>query len=415
MQKVFLIGWKDLTLAFRDRAALVLMLAAPFILTLGLGFVTGRFSGNNSGLSNIPLVLVNQDGGQLGNELVALFQSKDLADLVKPVLLTDPAQARQQVDANQASAAIIIPAGFTKDVFSAAPIPNPVPALIEVYANPGAPTSVGVIQTILDGFLSRVEVGRTAGEVIASQLMQVGLAQMQNALLIGSQAGLELGSAAPSSQAIAVNRTASNGKTVQFDVLAYLAPGMAFMFLMYTVSYGGRSLLAERALGTLPRLLVSPTSSAQVLGGKVFGIFLIGAAQMLILITASQLLFQLNWGDMLGVVVLVVAAVLAAVGWGMLITSLAKTPGQVSAVGTAIMLTFGVLSGTFIDLGSMPAWFQVVSKITPNAWGLEGFTTLALGGTLADILGSVAALLIMAMVLFSAAVVIFNRRGTVQP
>jgi ABC-2 type transport system permease protein len=98
-----------------------------------------------------------------------------------------------------------------------------------------------------------------------------------------------------------------------------------------------------------------------------------------------------------------------------LITSLAKTPGQVGAVGTAIMLTFGILGGTFIDLGSMPAWFQVVSKITPNAWGLDGFTTLAMGGTLGDILGPVAALLIMGAVLFTAAVLIFNRRGIGQP
>ncbi|MCK7526881.1 MAG: ABC transporter permease [Ignavibacteriales bacterium] len=52
-------------------------------------------------------------------------------------------------------------------------------------------------------------------------------------------------------------------------MLAYMAPGMALMFLMYTVSYGGRSILAERAQGTLPRLLVSPTSTAQMLGGKV--------------------------------------------------------------------------------------------------------------------------------------------------
>ena len=218
MKKVFLIGWKDLTLAFRDRAALVLMLAAPFILTLGLGFVTGRFSGNNSGLSNIPIVLVNQDGGQLGNELVALYQSKDLANLVKPVLLTDPVQARQQVDANQAAAAIIIPAGFTKDVFSAAPLSNQTPVLIVVYANPGSPTSVGVVKTILDGFLSRVEVGRTAGMVVASELIQKGLATSQGALSQANQAGLELGSAAQNSQAITVNSTAPNGKTIQFDV-----------------------------------------------------------------------------------------------------------------------------------------------------------------------------------------------------
>ena len=43
MKKIFLIGWKDVNLAFRDRAALMLMLLAPFLLTLGLGFVTGAF------------------------------------------------------------------------------------------------------------------------------------------------------------------------------------------------------------------------------------------------------------------------------------------------------------------------------------------------------------------------------------
>ena len=52
MRKLFLIALKDLRLIFRDRSALVLMLLAPFLLTIGLGFVTGRFSGsNNTGIS----------------------------------------------------------------------------------------------------------------------------------------------------------------------------------------------------------------------------------------------------------------------------------------------------------------------------------------------------------------------------
>ena len=42
MRKILLIGWKDVILAFRDRAALILMLAAPFVLTVGLGAVTGH-------------------------------------------------------------------------------------------------------------------------------------------------------------------------------------------------------------------------------------------------------------------------------------------------------------------------------------------------------------------------------------
>ncbi|MBK8419417.1 hypothetical protein [Candidatus Villigracilis saccharophilus] len=95
MLKTFLIGIKDLRLAFRDRAALILMLAAPFVLTLGLGLVTGRFSGNNnSGLSDIPVIIVNLDNEQLGNALADVFTSAELADLMEPSASSDPEAAR---------------------------------------------------------------------------------------------------------------------------------------------------------------------------------------------------------------------------------------------------------------------------------------------------------------------------------
>ena len=42
MKKALLIGLKDLIIVARDRTALLLMLAAPFALALGLGLVTGR-------------------------------------------------------------------------------------------------------------------------------------------------------------------------------------------------------------------------------------------------------------------------------------------------------------------------------------------------------------------------------------
>jgi ABC-2 type transport system permease protein len=190
---------------------------------------------------------------------------------------------------------------------------------------------------------------------------------------------------------------------------------MALMFLMYTATNGGRTFLAERARGTLPRLLVAPNHSWQVLGGKVFGTYLTGVAQMLVLVLASSLLFGLNWGHPLGVLALVLAAVAGAVGWGVLITALAKTPGQVSAVGSALMLTFGILGGSFISLDYMPRWFTVLSKITPNAWGIEGFTNLALGGGPAVVLGPVLGLVVMGAALFSISALILSRRGIAQP
>ena len=416
MKKLFLIGLKDLKIAFRDRAALILMLLAPFLLTLGLGAVSGRFSGgSSSGISHIPVVLVNQDGGKLGTELVTLFQSDALKDLVDPTVSDDPAAARTQVDENQADAVIVIPEGFTDSIIPA-PGQTSVGAVvaIEVYTNPTTPTGAGVIKTIVDGFLSQVEVGRVGGEVAVTQLLQSGLIRPQDIQAAGLAAGTSAAGAASQSTAIVLRNLTGNGAAVPFDVLALLAPGMALMFLMYTVSYGGRTLLTERNQGTLPRLLVSPTGSAQILGGKMIGIYLTGAAQMFILILGTTLMFQLQWGDAQAVVVLVLAAVFGAAGWGMLVTALAKTPGQVTTVGSALMLIFGILGGTFINTDQMPAWFQAVSKITPNAWGIQGFTTLALGGGLQDIFTPILSLLVMGAVLFAIAVVLINRRGLTQ-
>src|SRR5262245_48356816 len=116
MKKLFLIGIKDLKLIFRDRAALIFMLLAPFLLTIGMGFVTGRFSGSSSGLSDIPVVIVNLDKEQLGNALADVFFSQELAELMEPTVSFDPEAARRFIDDDQAAAAIIIPAGFTRSI-----------------------------------------------------------------------------------------------------------------------------------------------------------------------------------------------------------------------------------------------------------------------------------------------------------
>jgi len=412
MKKIFLIGLKDLKLAFRDRAALMLMLAAPFLLTLGMGFVTGRLGGSSagSGLSEIPVVIVNQDDGEAAQALVDLFQSDELAGLVSPTQLTDPAAARRAIDADQGTAAVIIPAGFTQSVVT----PGASPVQVELYTNPTRPTSAGVIESILAEYNRRIVEHRLAVEVTVTQLVKhemVPVAEVEP--LVGQLTEREAAGGAPE-LAIRLETVSGGLEPVEFDILAFLAPGMALMFLMFTVSNGGRTLLAERSGGTLPRLLVAPLNTAQVLGGKVFGIFLTGVAQMSILIGGSALLFGLNWGSPLEVIVLVLAAVTGAVGWGMIITALARTQGQAATVGSAVMLIFGILGGGFTGLGVSGSLIQALGKITPNYWGLEGFAILATGGSLADLVEPVAALLVMGALLFAAAVVIITRRGLAQ-
>ena len=98
----------------------------------------------------------------------------------------------------------------------------------------------------------------------------------------------------------------------------------------------------------------------------------------------------------------------------MLITAVARTPGQVASLGSALMLIFGILGGSFINLEQMPPYIRVISSITPNAWGLDGFSTLALGGTLADLGKPILALVLMGALLFAVSTVIFSRTNIMK-
>ena len=193
-----------------------------------------------------------------------------------------------------------------------------------------------------------------------------------------------------------------------------MAPGMALMFLMFTVTYGGRSLLAERTQGTLPRLLVTPTAISQILGGKVLGIFLTGTAQMATLIGASFLFFPFDVGRPAGRYRAGAGGGVRCHRWGLLLTSISRTQAQVANMGTALMLIFSILGGSFFDLANLPDSVQMVSRLTPNRWGMDGSSILALGGGLGDLGPTLLGLLSMGIVLFGVGVLVFNRSAILQ-
>lgn len=407
LRQLFLIALKDLRLIFRDRSALILMLLAPFALTIGMGAITGQFSsGVSSVFSDVPVFIVNHDEGEFGQLLVDTFNSPELADLLAPQLLADETAARARVDADEAAALIIIPSGFSASFTAEGAAGN---APIIFYENPTRSNGASLLRSVLDQFISRLETGRIASEVITSQMVASGRLSPQEAPAFAGQAW-QLPQA-QSAGAITVKTNLSAEEALTFNVLAYIAPGMVAMFLMYTVTYGAHSLLSEQRNGTLQRMLVAPVSSAQVLGGKFTGIYLTAVAQMAIVIGGTSLLFGLQWGDALGAVLLILAAAFGATGWGVLMAALFKTPAQISISGTVIMLLFSVLGGSFFDLTMLPDWVSVLNKITPNAWMIEGFHILALGGRLPSISSHLLGLMLMGLILFALGALLIARRG----
>jgi ABC-2 type transport system permease protein len=332
---------------------------------------------------------------------------------VAPEALADADAARDRVADGQASAAVIIPPGFSDsflpDMASGA---MPAAVAVQVVADPGAPIGAAVVRGIVEEFTARVDTGVAGVRLALTGLATSGAVPPSELAAIGQQMGEGLGSdTTAAASLIRVNRVSATAEAGDdFNPLAYFAPAMALLFLMYAVTLGARTLLAERREGTLARILAAPVSAGQVLGGKVGGIFLGGFLQLGALILLTTLLFQLDWGNPLRVLLLVVAAALAATGWGLLIASLAANAGQITSLGMALTLLFGILGGSFVPLNDAWPALDWLSRITPNRWALDGFVALAAGDPPAAVFAPIAALLVMAVVLFAVAALIFRRR-----
>ena len=414
MNKILTIMWKDVNVLFRDWATVALIIAGPLVLALGLGLVTGGFGPADAPtIGRISVLVVDQDGGQFAAALSDLLQSDDLNDLIAAETLADADAARARVADGEAAAAVIIPPGFS-DSF----VPDmttgrlPTAVAVAVVGDPGAPIGAAVVRGIVEEFTARVDTGVAGVRLGLTALATSGAVPPSELAAIGQRMGEQMsGDMTAAAAIIRVNRvSAATGAGDGFNPLAYFAPAMALLFLMYAVTLGARTLLAERREGTLARVLAAPVTSGQVLGGKVGGIFLGGFLQLGALILLTSLLFQLNWGNPLSVLLLIVAAALAATGWGLLIAAAAANAGQVSSLGMALTLLFGILGGSFVPLADAWPALDLLSRITPNRWALDGFIALAAGEPAAAVFVPIAALLVMAAVLFAVAALVFRRR-----
>jgi ABC-2 type transport system permease protein len=133
---------------------------------------------------------------------------------------------------------------------------------------------------------------------------------------------------------------------------------------------------------------------------------------MTVLVVATSLLMDASWGAPLGVALLVVAGVLAAVGIMGLVAAITKTPEGAGNLGSIIAVILGMLGGTFFPIGATGGVLSALTYITPHAWFLRGLADLSSDAPWTAALPAAGAIMMFAVVTGLLAWLLLRRRLT---
>ena len=375
MRAAWLICAKDLKARLRDRSALLIGIVVPLALAFIFNVI---FSGVSGSSGVISLGVVDADHGAASQAFTQqVLPAVNRSGLITIRTEASAARARALAAAGTLDAVIVIPAGFSARVQAGQP------ASMQVIGNVDAGISAQVARSITQAYAAELNRVRLSVATVVASRNGAGDPQA-----LGAQA-------AATATPVAVSDVSA--QTKQLDTKSFFAAGMAVFFLFFTVQFGVTSLLEERSEGTLARLLAAPIGRGSILGGKLLVSFLLGVISMAVLVVATSLLFGAHWGNPLGVAVLIVAAIAAAMGIMALIATLAKNAEQAANWQSVVAVVLGLLGGTFFPVSQAPGVLSTLTFAAPQAWFLRGLGDLR-GGSLGVVWVPVLAMLGFAVV-----------------
>ncbi|HEU4325215.1 MAG TPA: ABC transporter permease [Roseiflexaceae bacterium] len=363
----------------RRRAVLVQMLLVPLLLTFVLGQALGEDATESAA---VRVAVVNADTGPLGGELAGLLERAGQLRVVP----ADRAAALAALHDGSAEAALFIPADFSARLGAGEAPPIEYTGL----STASGPLTRQAVALALERFNSALAAAESAARTASP-----GGPPAADLLLRARQAALAQWRDAPP---IAVAAAPGAVPAIGPSGMAHSSPGLLVMFAMFFALGGGMTLLQERDGGTLRRLLVMPCTRAELLGGKLLGIFLTSLAQMGILIAAGVLLFGVQWGQSpLGLALLVPAYALTVTAFSIALAAAVRTVAQLQAISVLLVMVLSALGGAWWPLEVVPAWLRAVGLLTPTFWAVDGFQDLITRGLGAEaVLPNIAALLAFA-------------------
>jgi ABC-2 type transport system permease protein len=397
------VAWKDLLIVLTDRGALAIYFLMPLLFASLLGMAFGN-AGNDKKEIKIAALLVNRDSGSYG---AMLRDGLKAAGVLAIDEMDDPAQADSQVATGKAAAALVIPPDFSSRIDAGEPAEVTIikdPTQQEAASIVAGVTNQAMAETAMLGELRygihAVLAGSPNYDQATPEMVQAVEAQTLGVLWTQVQQMRQNPVIRVQGEAVA------GAEPVQpWNPVTYYVPSFTVAFAFFLITVIAVTLLQEKEEGTFRRLLASPMPRGAVIGGKMLAYVVIVFLQVLVLFGAGRALFKMPLGnEPLALLLLTVALALAATSLGLLVGALCRNSKQAERVGMVTGFVLLALGGSVYPLFRSGGFMGVLSRLTPSAWGIEGFMgLLADNWTLAQVLPNILVLLGFAVLFFVAA------------
>jgi ABC-2 type transport system permease protein len=357
---------KELLAIVKDRRSLGSLLVPPIIQCVVFGYAASY------DLTNIPYVLSDESHSSDARQMMAYMDGTGIFHRVANV--DRPQDVKSYVDNEQVVLAICIGPDFEKEIEA------------------GRPAKV---QIISDGRNSN-----TAGTALS----------YANTTIANYNAARR-------------TATGDTAPTVSTNLRAWYNPNLetrwsmvpsliGTLTLLQTLLLASMSVAREREQGTFDQLLVTPFRPFEIMCGKAIPSIIIGIIQATNVILVAEFWFKIPFmGHYLPLYVCLFVFLMAAVGLGLFVSSLASTMQQAMLYSFVLVMPLMLLSGFTTPIANMPDTIQYLTYLNPLRYCIDISRRIYLDGAgLSQVMHEVYALGAIAAVTLTGSAWFFRRK-----
>lgn len=168
-----------------------------------------------------------------------------------------------------------------------------------------------------------------------------------------------------------------------FTYIQFITPGVLAQSVLFVAIFYGITVVWERDLGLLNKLLSTPSPRVAIITGKALAAGVRGIFQAIMIFALALIIgvnVRLDPLDVAGVFVVIVLFAMCFSSLSMFLASLLKTRDRMMGIGQAITMPLFFASSAVYPLSLMPDWLRAISVVNPLTYVVDAMRSMLLTG-----------------------------------